>query len=131
MRREGEYALDNYGDSPGHMASLFQLSYRRWPDPPSVGCGAGRPDFQPGNRTPAARAQFMKLLLWILQFAFGCHHSQLSRVFTIKKRTYQVCVECGREFEYSWESMHSSQSSVADNACAPLNTARQAEVSAI
>jgi hypothetical protein len=44
----------------------------------------------------------MKLLRWIFQLAFGCHHIQLSRPFTIKKRTYQVCFECGREFEYSW-----------------------------
>ena len=73
----------------------------------------------------------MKPLLWIFQFVFGCHHSQLSRVFTIKKRTYQVCVECGREFEYRWELMHSMQSSVADNACPPLNTTRHAEVPAI
>jgi hypothetical protein len=29
----------------------------------------------------------MNPLLWILQFAFGCHHGHLSRVFTIKKRT--------------------------------------------
>ena len=57
------------------------------------------------NLVTGRRAQeFMKHLLWIFQFAFGCHHRQLSRVFTIKKRTYQVCVECGREFEYSWAS---------------------------
>jgi hypothetical protein len=62
----------------------------------------------------------MKLLLWIFQFAFGCHHNHLSRVFTIQKRTYQVCVECGREFEYSRVVMHSVQSSVADDAYAPL-----------
>lgn len=44
----------------------------------------------------------MTVLLWIFRFAFGCHHSRLSGVFTIKKRTYQVCLECGQEFEYSW-----------------------------
>ena len=73
----------------------------------------------------------MKHLLQVYQFAFGCHHSQLSRVFTIKKRTYQVCVECGQEFEYSWALMHSMQSSDVDNACLPLNTVRQAGVTAI
>jgi len=62
----------------------------------------------------------MKPLRWILQFGFGCHHSRLNRVFTIKKRTYKVCVECGREFEYSRPLMHCLQPSVADNACAPL-----------
>jgi hypothetical protein len=59
------------------------------------------------------------------------HHIQPSRPFTIKKRTYQVCFECGREFEYSWALMHSLRSSVADNAYAPLNTVKQADVSAI
>ena len=73
----------------------------------------------------------MKLLRWIFQLAFGCHHIQLSRPFTIKKRTYQVCFECGREFEYSWALMHSLRSNVADNAYAPLNTVKQADVSAI
>jgi len=26
----------------------------------------------------------------------------LSRVFTIEKRTYQVCFECGQKFDYFW-----------------------------
>ncbi len=73
----------------------------------------------------------MKHLLQVYQFAFGCHYSQLSRVFTIKNRTYKVCVECGREFEYSWALMHSVQSSVADTACRPLSTVRPAEVHAL
>jgi hypothetical protein len=61
---------------------------------------------------------------------FGCHHSQLSRVFTIKKRTYRVCFTCGREIEYSWELMHSQPSLVADDAYAPLDSTMQAEPSA-
>jgi len=40
----------------------------------------------------------MNPLHWIVQFAFGCHHRHLSRVFTIKKRTYKVCLDCGHEF---------------------------------
>ena len=48
----------------------------------------------------------MKPLRWVFQFAFGCHH-QLSGVFTIQKRTYRVCLECGQEVEYSWALMHS------------------------
>jgi hypothetical protein len=58
----------------------------------------------------------MKPLLRIFQFAFGCHHRQRSGVFTIKKRTYQVCLMCGQEFDYSWALMHSIRSGVADNA---------------
>ena len=56
----------------------------------------------------------MKPLLSILQFAFGCRHRQRSGVFTIKKRTYQVCLDCGQEFEYSWDLMHSQRSSIMD-----------------
>jgi hypothetical protein len=73
----------------------------------------------------------MKPLLWVFQFTFGCRHQQLSRVFTIRRRTYQVCVECGREFEYSWEWMHSMRSGVTDNAYAPLNSMKEAEASAV
>ena len=73
----------------------------------------------------------MNTLLLVLDFIFGCHHVHLSRVFTIRKRTYQVCFSCGREFEYSWELMRSIPLGVADHAYAPLNTIRQGEVSAI
>ena len=66
-----------------------------------------------------------------IDFLFGCYHHQLSRVFTIRRRTYQVCVECGREFEYSWELMHRKRWSAAGHAYAPLRTVSQAEVSAI
>jgi hypothetical protein len=43
----------------------------------------------------------MNPLLWILQFAFGCHHRHMSRVFTIRHRTYRVCLDCGGEFEFT------------------------------
>jgi hypothetical protein len=35
----------------------------------------------------------------VFQFAFECHHRHLSRVFTIKHRSYRVCFDCGREFD--------------------------------
>jgi uncharacterized membrane protein len=38
-------------------------------------------------------------------FLFGCHHRNLSRVFTIDGRTYQVCCNCGAEFDYSLKYM--------------------------
>jgi hypothetical protein len=41
----------------------------------------------------------MKPLRWILQFALGCRHRHLSRVFTIKHRSYRVCFDCAREFD--------------------------------
>lgn len=40
-----------------------------------------------------------------LEFLFGCHHSNRSRVFTIGKRSYQVCCDCGAEFRYSLDTM--------------------------
>jgi len=45
---------------------------------------------------------------WLLKsydFAFGCHHRNLSRVFTIEGRTYRVCCGCGVSFKYSLENM--------------------------
>ena len=41
----------------------------------------------------------MNPLLRIFEFVFGCHHRHMSRVFTIKHRTYRVCFDCGGEFE--------------------------------
>ncbi len=41
----------------------------------------------------------------LVNFLFGCHHSNLSRVFTIRRRTYRVCCDCGAEFDYSIETM--------------------------
>ncbi|MFZ1918378.1 MAG: hypothetical protein WAU58_12445 [Terriglobales bacterium] len=73
----------------------------------------------------------MKPLLWIVQFAFGCHHQQRSSVFTIKKRTYQVCLKCGQEFEYSWALMHSIGQSVADRPRVPLSDIAPTEVRSI
>jgi hypothetical protein len=47
----------------------------------------------------------MERLMSSLDFLFGCHHSQLSRVFTIGGRTYRVCCDCGAKFKYSLASM--------------------------
>jgi hypothetical protein len=40
----------------------------------------------------------MNPLHWMIQIAFGCHHRHTSRVFTIDKRTYKVCLDCGHKF---------------------------------
>jgi len=53
-------------------------------------------------------------LLSIFKFTFGCRHRHKSGVFTIKKRTYQVCLKCGQEFEYSWALMHSTRSKAVE-----------------
>ena len=47
----------------------------------------------------------MRLLTAIFEFLFGCHHHNLTRVFTIRARTYKVCMDCGAEFEYSLRTM--------------------------
>lgn len=41
----------------------------------------------------------------VLDFAFGCHHRKLSRVFTIDNQSYRVCCQCGATFNYSLETM--------------------------
>lgn len=40
---------------------------------------------------------------WIVAYLFGCRHHHMSRVFTIKHRTYRVCFDCGDEFDYLLE----------------------------
>ncbi len=41
----------------------------------------------------------------VFDFFLDCHHRELTRVFTLKGRTYRVCCQCGAEFEYSLEDM--------------------------
>ena len=82
------------------------------------------------QRAAAASAGFMKRMSWMYKFVLGwCHHDQMSRVFTLKKRTYRVCFECGREFEYSWARMHIQMP--ADRAYVPLHIAMPAQVPGI
>jgi hypothetical protein len=72
----------------------------------------------------------MKPSRWISWFSIGrCHHGHLSRVFTIQKRTYQVCLECAQEFEYSWELMRPARSQAAADIHGALNAARNFELS--
>jgi hypothetical protein len=47
----------------------------------------------------------MHPLASVLEFAFGCHHTKLSRVFTIDGHSYKVCCGCGTHFEYSLQTM--------------------------
>jgi len=41
----------------------------------------------------------------VLEYAFGCRHRKLSRVFTIEGRSYKVCCDCGARFRYSLDTM--------------------------
>ena len=36
---------------------------------------------------------------------FGCRHDRLTRPFTLQKKTYKVCLECGKHVLYSAERM--------------------------
>jgi hypothetical protein len=47
----------------------------------------------------------MYWLAKVCDFIFGCHHGNLSRVFTIGGETYIVCCLCGIKFPYSLDSM--------------------------
>ena len=47
----------------------------------------------------------MKNLVVALDFLFGCHHQNLSRVFTLEGQSYRVCCDCGARFEYSLRNM--------------------------
>ncbi|HEY4903706.1 MAG TPA: hypothetical protein VIH89_09565 [Candidatus Sulfotelmatobacter sp.] len=56
----------------------------------------------------------MKLSRKMFQFAFGCHHRELSRVFTLERQTYQVCLRCGQQVQYSWDLMQSTPTTISD-----------------
>jgi hypothetical protein len=72
----------------------------------------------------------MNPLRWMFQFAFCCHHGHLSRVFTIKKRTYKVCLDCGEEFVLP-DPYHTPLPSVADYGRARLKAITHPDVAMI
>lgn len=47
----------------------------------------------------------MTYIASVFEFLFGCHHGNLSRVFTINGRSYRVCCDCGTQFGYSLATM--------------------------
>ena len=47
----------------------------------------------------------MAILISVLESLFGCHHVQLSRVFTIDGETYRICCDCGAKYGYSLATM--------------------------
>ncbi len=71
----------------------------------------------------------MNPLLWVFQFTFGCRHRHLSRVFTIKRRTYRVCFDCGGEFDIP--GVHAPLPFTADVSRLATKTAIHAKASAI
>jgi hypothetical protein len=60
------------------------------------------PDWQPScTGAKGVLEKAMSFFDWI----FGCHHTRLSRVFTVEGRTYRVCLNCAANFDYSLEKM--------------------------
>ncbi len=51
----------------------------------------------------------MRYMAAVFEFLFGCHHGNLSRVFTIGGRSYRVCCDCGAQFCYSLDTMSIQQ----------------------
>lgn len=49
--------------------------------------------------------RFINPLAKALNYAFGCRHTHLSRVFTIESQSYKVCSDCGAHLDYSLEDM--------------------------
>jgi hypothetical protein len=45
-----------------------------------------------------------KILLGF-EILFGCWHLNVSRPFTISGSTYEVCLNCGRKFEYDFAEL--------------------------
>ena len=62
-----------------------------------------------GSITGAITNTVLRMIMqWILRaydLVFGCHHRNLTRVFSLGGSTYRVCCQCGTKFPYSWESM--------------------------
>ncbi len=42
---------------------------------------------------------------FLYELFFGCRHGRLTRPFTLERRTYKVCLDCGRQIYYSSERM--------------------------
>jgi hypothetical protein len=62
----------------------------------------------------------MNMLDCVARLLFDCHHRHLTRVFTIQRRSYQVCCDCGGEFDYSFETMSAHRVKLARPRCASL-----------
>lgn len=48
---------------------------------------------------------FAKMLSTLIRYTFGCWHLHISRPFTLSGSTYEVCLDCGRQFPYSLQFM--------------------------
>ena len=58
-------------------------------------------------------------LLMVFDFLFGCWHRNLSRPFTLSGWTYEVCLNCGKQFPYNRAEITCGVSKQKDS-CSPL-----------
>ncbi len=40
-----------------------------------------------------------------IDILIGCRHSHVTRPFTLRRKTYEVCLDCGHEIPYSLATM--------------------------
>ena len=46
------------------------------------------------------------VLNFLYEVFLGCSHQHLTRPFTLQKETYMVCLDCGKQIYYSFDTMH-------------------------
>ena len=51
------------------------------------------------------KSLFEAIFSSLYQALWGCWHRNISRPFTLWGRTYEVCLDCGKELPYSLEQM--------------------------
>ena len=65
------------------------------------------------------RFSAVAILLTTVEFLFGCWHRNLSRPFTLSGWTYEVCLNCGKQFPYNRAEITCGVSKQKDS-CSPL-----------
>ncbi len=46
------------------------------------------------------------VLNFLYEVFLGCSHQHLTRPFTLQNETYMVCLDCGKQIYYSFDTMH-------------------------
>ena len=101
------YTMESDGDTINLYYGAVPIAQIAFLARASVRASSGLAGHQRQLRSTTARGGCVIRLLRMFQFMLGCRHGQRSAVFTIDKRTYQVCLKCGQEFDYSWTLMQS------------------------
>lgn len=59
-----------------------------------------------------------------LDAVFGCRHSHVTRPFTLRRKTYEVCLDCGREIPYPLVTMSQMKGSSFSGKVSVAETAK-------